>query len=207
MPEGRYLADSIKLVHASAAIRARPEMYVGDVDDPGTLVGLACAPLCLAIDRWTGGPARTVEVELCGDGSIRTHNDGPGIRVVETRPGMLSLESIMTELHACAAMKSDAEHASWCGDERHNHGIAVMNALGAWCRLEVRRDGRLYTQAYERGRPTAPVAQAPDDGPTGTTVTWMPDAEILATPIERRRLEERIASFREYAPCVSVAVI
>lgn len=72
MPDGRYLDDSISLLHASAAIRARPEMYVGDVNDPDTLVGLACAPLCLAIDRSTGGPARTVEVERRGDRSIVT---------------------------------------------------------------------------------------------------------------------------------------
>lgn len=206
MPDGRYLDDSISLLHASAAIRARPEMYVGDVNDPDTLVGLACAPLCLAIDRSTGGPARTVEVERRGDGSIRTQNDGPGIPVVEVRPGVLSLESIMTELYACAAMKSDAEHASWCGDERYNHGIAVMNALGAWCRLEVWRDDGLFSQAYERGRPTSAVVQTPGNGRTGTVVTWMPDAEVLGASLDRTRLEERLTSFRESFPCIEVVL-
>lgn len=199
MPKGRFRVDDIELLEGLEAVRRRPTMYVGDTANAAALTQLVCEPLCLAIDANTGGPAREVEIEVRPDQSVRVRNDGPGIPVFDRHDGTSSITTIFTRIGACRDMKADSDHRRWCGS-----GVAIANALSAWCRVEVRRDGACWRQAFERGRPTGPVERSAGDQTTGTSVEFLPDATILSAKIDAGEVVDRLQEFNGDFPCLDL---
>ncbi len=192
-----YTASDIQVLEGLEAVRKRPGMYIGSTDHRG-LHHLVQEVVDNAIDEAMAGYCDRVVVELLADNTVRVTDNGRGIPVdLHAVTGKSALETIMTTLHAGGKFGGGAYKVS---GGLHGVGASVVNALSEWMRLEVRRDGRVYSQEYERGIPTGEVRDeremAPDEA-RGTTVTFRPDAQVFDSVVmEREALRKR---FREMA--------
>jgi DNA gyrase subunit B len=131
------------------------------------------------VDEALAGYCDTIEVTLLADGGVRVYDNGRGIPVdehpVEHRP---ALELVMTTLHAGG--KFDSKSYAVSGG-LHGVGVSVVNALSALLEVEVRRDGYVWTQAYDRGAPMGPLEREQATPETSTTITFWPDSAIFET--------------------------
>jgi DNA gyrase subunit B len=153
-------------------------MYIGSTGERG-LHHLVYEVVDNSVDEALAGHASEVLVTLLADGGVRVSDDGRGIPVdehpVEKRP---ALEVIMTTLHAGG--KFDRESYAVSGG-LHGVGISVVNALSTRVDIEVRKDGYVWSQTYERGNPVAPIHRGERTDETGTTTTFWPDGTIFET--------------------------
>lgn len=172
----RYDATKIQVLEGVDAVRKRPAMYIGDTTVRG-LHHLAYEAIDNSVDEALAGYCDRIEVELHPDSSVTVSDNGRGIPVDLHREQKKSaLEVVMTTLHAGGKFDSKAYRIS---GGLHGVGVSVTNALSEWCEVEVSRDGKLYRQKYERGKPTSKVTVIGKSKSTGTTVTFKPDAEIF----------------------------
>ncbi len=173
-----YDARSITVLEGLEAVRKRPGMYIGSTGERG-LHHLVYEVVDNSVDEALAGYASEVLVTLLADGGVRVIDDGRGIPVdehpVEKRP---ALEVIMTTLHAGG--KFDRQSYAVSGG-LHGVGISVVNALSTRVDIEVRKDGYLWSQTYERGNPVAPIHRGEQTDETGTTTTFWPDNTIFET--------------------------
>jgi DNA gyrase subunit B len=173
-----YDARSITVLEGLEAVRKRPGMYIGSTGERG-LHHLVYEVVDNSVDEALAGHASEVLVTLLADGGVRVIDDGRGIPVdehpVEKRP---ALEVIMTTLHAGG--KFDRESYAVSGG-LHGVGISVVNALSRRVDIEVRKDGYVWSQTYERGNPVAPIHRGEPTDETGTTTTFWPDGTIFET--------------------------
>jgi DNA gyrase subunit B len=171
-----YDARSITVLEGLEAVRKRPGMYIGSTGERG-LHHLVYEVVDNSVDEALAGYASSVEVTLLADGGVRVVDNGRGIPVdehpVEKRS---ALEVIMTTLHAGG--KFDGKSYAVSGG-LHGVGISVVNALSTRVDLEIRRDGYLWTQSYERGAPLGPVKRGEATTETGTTTLFWPDETIF----------------------------
>jgi DNA gyrase subunit B len=171
-----YDARSITVLEGLEAVRKRPGMYIGSTGERG-LHHLVYEVVDNSVDEALAGYASSVEVTLLADGGVRVVDNGRGIPVdehpVEKRS---ALEIVMTTLHAGG--KFDGKSYAVSGG-LHGVGISVVNALSTRVDLEIRRDGYLWTQSYERGAPLGPVQQGEATTETGTTTLFWPDPTIF----------------------------
>jgi DNA gyrase subunit B len=168
-------AGDIVVLPGLEAVRRRPSMYVGPLDAPATLSDLVEQVMCASLDEAVAGRCQRIIVTLHADGSASVVDDGPGMSIERDRQGMRAAERLMTSLLACRAARRSATVADgFCGI-----GIAVVNALSEWCRLEVRREGTLWSQTYAAGVPTSPFEERGATTTSGTTVHFRPDRTIL----------------------------
>jgi DNA gyrase subunit B len=171
-----YDARSITVLEGLEAVRKRPGMYIGSTGERG-LHHLVYEVVDNSVDEALAGYANSVEVTLLADGGVRVVDNGRGIPVdehpVEKRS---ALEIVMTTLHAGG--KFDGKSYAVSGG-LHGVGISVVNALSTRVDLEIRRDGYLWTQSYERGAPLGPVQQGEATTETGTTTLFWPDSTIF----------------------------
>jgi DNA gyrase subunit B len=171
-----YDARSITVLEGLEAVRKRPGMYIGSTGERG-LHHLVYEVVDNSVDEALAGYASDVEVTLLADGGVRVIDDGRGIPVdehpVEKRS---ALEIVMTTLHAGG--KFDGKSYAVSGG-LHGVGISVVNALSTRVDLEIRRDGYVWTQSYQRGAPLGPVQQGEATTETGTTTTFWPDGTIF----------------------------
>ncbi|HEY6563928.1 MAG TPA: ATP-binding protein, partial [Pirellulaceae bacterium] len=165
----RYMSD---LEH----VRERTGMYIGNRDVRG-LHHLVTEVVDNSIDEVMAGHAHNIHVAVNADGSVTVSDDGRGIPV-DTDPsiGRSALEGVMTMLKYGGKFNNKAYKTS---GGLHGIGIKAVNFLSEWCDVEVSRDGLIYRQTYERGKPTGPVAKIGKAPKTGTKTTFKPDSQIF----------------------------
>lgn len=173
----KYDATRIQVLEGSEAVRKRPAMYIGDTTARG-LHHLAYEVVDNAVDEAMAGHCDKILVEIHEDGSLSVTDNGRGIPVDKHKTQKKSaLEVVMTTLHAGGKFDGKAYRVS---GGLHGVGVSCTNALSEWCEVEVRRDGKVYHQKYEKGRPTTKVTVLGKSKTTGTTVSFKPDESIFS---------------------------
>ncbi len=173
---GKYDATKIQVLEGVDAVRKRPAMYIGDTTLQG-LHHLVYEVVDNSIDEALAGYASRVDVVINADGSCTVIDDGRGIPVdMHKTQKKSALEVVMTTLHAGGKFDNKAYRVS---GGLHGVGVSCTNALSEWCEVEVKRDGKIWMQKYERGRPASKVIEKGKTKERGTTVSFMPDKQIF----------------------------
>ena len=175
---GAYDASHITILEGIEAVRKRPAMYIGDTSVRG-LHHLVYEVVDNSIDEALGGYCDSIQVRINSDGSVTVNDNGRGIPVdmhpTEHRP---AVEVALTMLHAGGKFDNDSYKVS---GGLHGVGVSCVNALSEWLEVEVRRDGNVYHQRYERGKPVSKLETIGKTRGTGTKVTFLPDNTIFTT--------------------------
>ncbi len=178
---GDYGEQNIQILEGLEAVRVRPGMYIGATDQRG-LHQLIFEVVDNSIDEVMAGYADTVKVIIHADSTVTIEDNGRGIPVEEhhQRPGLSTLEVVMTILHAGGKFGGGGYQIS---SGLHGVGVSVVNALSEWCQVDVKRDGILYRQRYERGIAVTPLLEVDpiEDDDTGTITSFFPDLEVMET--------------------------
>src|SRR5207249_12133763 len=194
MAEAAHTAKDITVLEGLEPVRLRPGMYIGSTGSRG-LHHLIFEVVDNAVDEALAGRNDSVEVTIHPDNSVTVRDRGAGIPVdVIPEQGLPALTVVLTKLHAGGKFGGDGYKVS---GGLHGVGVSVVNALSEWLIAEVRRDGKVYRQEFARGVPTTDleVGSKVPKGESGTTISYMPDAEIfeeleLSTDTLVQRLRE-----------------
>jgi len=191
-----YGADQMKHLSDVEHVRQRPGMYIGDNGSRG-LHHLVNETVDNSIDEAMANHASEITVTINVDGSVTVSDDGRGIPV-EPHPQLSeefgrevsTLEGVMTVLKFGGKFDKQAYKTS---GGLHGIGVKAVNFLSEWCEVEVRRDGHVYQQEYERGAPLGPVRRIGRADKTGTKTTFKPDPQIFnVTKFEYNILHRRL---------------
>src|SRR5688500_9003720 len=158
-------------------------MYIGSTDVRG-LHRLVREIVDNSVDEALGGHADTIVTRISADGMVTVTDNGRGIPVDKhAKQNKSALEVVMTILHAGGKFGGGGYKVS---GGLHGVGASVVNALSEWCRVEVRRGGKLYRQTYKRGKTTSKVEAVGEAGPHehGTTTTFLADTEIFIAGLD-----------------------
>jgi len=174
--EGSYTAKDIYVLEGLEPVRRRPGMYIGSTGIDG-LHHLVWEVFDNSLDEAMAGFAKNIEITLLPDNRVRVKDDGRGIPVEKHKQtGVSALETVMTTLHAGGKFGGESYKVA---AGLHGVGVSVVNALSIYLKAEVRRDGGIYEQEYERGEAKKPVKKVGSAKDTGTVVTFEPDPEIF----------------------------
>jgi DNA gyrase subunit B len=179
-PKGHhYDATSIQVLEGLEAVRKRPAMYIGDIGPRG-LHHLVYEVVDNSVDEALAGFCTEIKIVIGADGTITVEDDGRGIPVdIHTTTKRPALEVVMTTLHAGGKFDSESYKVS---GGLHGVGVSVVNALSEWCEVEVLKNGRIYSQRYERGKPTGAMQSREADKSrkgSGTRTQFKPDGTIF----------------------------
>jgi DNA gyrase subunit B len=174
--QGIYSADNITVLEGLEAVRMRPAMYIGDVNDRG-LHHLVYEVVDNSIDEALVGHCSKINVTILENNSIRVEDDGRGIPVdIHEKEGRSALEVVMTVLHAGGKFDKGTYKVS---GGLHGVGVSCVNALSIWMRVTVHRDGKQYEQEYSKGIPQYSVREVGESNKRGTIVEFLPDNSIF----------------------------
>jgi DNA gyrase subunit B len=191
-PEENYSAKDLEHLSDLEHVRERPAMYIGDTVQRG-LHHLVYEVVDNSIDEAMAGFAKDITVVINNDGSITVEDNGRGIPVEEHPDlGFSTLQGVMTVLKFGGKFKKGAYQTS---GGLHGVGVTVVNFLSEWCEVEVRRQGHVYQQEYERGVPAGAVRRIGKTDRRGTKTTFKPDPQIFSSTnfqygLLYRRLQE-----------------
>ncbi len=197
-----YSADDITVLSGLEAVRRRPEMYIGPVDSDDAMTQLVEQVLCGSLDEAVSGRCSHIAVLLHADGTVTVEDDGAGMSMDRDKDGVPVAERLMTKLHACRVARQNPDIGKrFCG-----MGIAVVNALSASCKLEIRRDGRTWIQEYREGKALAPFHDASPAQSTGTRLWFRPDTTILPRRIDAAALRHCLDEIGREVPQAQIVL-
>lgn len=189
-----YDENQIQILEGLEAVRKRPGMYIGSTSERG-LHHLVYEIVDNSIDEALAGSCSRIEVTLNSDGSVTVEDDGRGIPVgIHPKKGIPTVEVVFTVLHAGGKFGGEGYKVS---GGLHGVGASVVNALSEWMVAEIKRDGKVYRQRYERGKAVSKLDEIGTTDRTGTKITFKPDSQIF----ERIAydFDTLVARFRELA--------
>ena len=173
-----YNADQIQILEGLEGVRRRPGMYIGSTSARG-LHHLVYEIVDNAVDEALAGFCSVITVTVNPDNSVTVVDNGRGIPVdIQKKAGISALEVVFTILHAGGKFGGGGYKVS---GGLHGVGASVVNALSEWLKVEVRREGKIYEEKFERGKVVSPITVIGECGSeeSGTTVTFLPDSEIF----------------------------
>lgn len=178
--KGNYSADNIQALEGMEHVRLRPSMYIGDVGIRG-LHHLVYEVVDNSIDEAMAGYCDTVKVIINEDNSISVEDNGRGIPTgIHKKEGVSALEVVMTKIGAGGKFDKDTYKVS---GGLHGVGVSCVNALSNFLKAEVYREGKIFVQEYEKGKPVYPVKEVGTSDKRGTVVTFTPDDTIFSERI------------------------
>ena len=186
-----YDAQDITVLEGLEAVRKRPGMYIGSTGERG-LHHLVYEVVDNSVDEALAGFCSTVSVSIGADNSVTVVDDGRGIPVsVMEKEGRPALEVVLTTLHAGGKFGDGGGYKVSGG--LHGVGVSVVNALSERLDLDISRDGFHWEQTYERGKPMTQLTRGDPTSETGTTITFLPDADVFETlELDFTTLEQRM---------------
>jgi len=175
---GSYSGKDIQVLEGLEAVRKRPGMYIGSTGPKG-LHHLVYEVVDNSVDEALAGFCTAIEVVIHADGSVTVVDNGRGIPVDNVpKYRKPAVEVVLTVLHAGGKFGGEGYKVS---GGLHGVGVSVVNALSKRLEVEVKRDGKVWQQSFERGKPTGPLQAVGKSKATGTTITFWPDPDVFET--------------------------
>lgn len=205
MKENKYTAENIQILEGLEGVRKRPAMYIGSIGAEG-LAHLVEEAIDNSIDEVLAGYCKNIWVTIHPDNSVSVLDDGRGIPVdIHPKKNRPAVEVILTYLHAGGKF-DDKNYKVASG--LHGVGISVVNALSEWLEVEIYRDGKIYHQRYERGKPTTELTILGDSDEQGTKISFKPDPTIFEiTEFDHEWLVNRLRELAFLNPGVKITFL